>query len=187
MKVLIHTCCAPCLTFPLSKLEVASTTVFFHNPNIQPYSEYKLRRDCLRQYCESQQVSFIEGTYDLEKFFREVVFREEVRCSICYQLRLAEAAKYARQGKFDFFTTTLLVSPYQKHETIRDLGRTVGKRYGVPFLYCDFRKGWNETISISRQLGLYRQKYCGCVYSERERFDKDYSRKSKNKVNQTYS
>jgi len=181
MKILVHTCCAPCLTFPLQELKNSEVLIFFYNPNIQPFTEYELRRDCLEKYCQSQSVKFVEGAYDIDRFFQDVVFREDVRCSICYKLRLAEAAKYAKRGDFDFFTTTLLVSPYQKHDVIRDLGQSTGEKYSVPFLYRDFRKGWKETISISLEIGLYRQRYCGCVYSERERFHKDY-RKSGRKT-----
>lgn len=174
MQVLIHACCAPCLTFPLGELKDTDTLVLFYNPNIQPYTEYELRKDCLQQYCSSQNVRFVEGTFDMDRFFQEVVFREHARCSMCYSLRLTEAAKYAKKGYFDFFTTTLLVSPYQKHDLLREMGQMVSEKYGVKFLYRDFRKGWKESISISHKLGLYRQKYCGCVYSERERFDKSY-------------
>jgi len=181
MKILIHACCAPCLTYPLQELEDAETLIFFYNPNIQPYVEYELRRDCLEKYCQGQGVGFVEGSYDIDRFFQDVVFREHVRCHICYRLRLSEAAKYAKHGGFDAFTTTLLVSPYQKHDVIRDLGNSIGEKCGVPFFYRDFRLGWRDTISISREHGLYRQKYCGCLYSERERFHKDY-RKSRDKT-----
>jgi predicted adenine nucleotide alpha hydrolase (AANH) superfamily ATPase len=163
----------------LQELKNSEVLIFFYNPNIQPYTEYELRRDCLEKYCQSQGVKFVEGSYDIDRFFQDVVFREHVRCSICYKLRLTEAVKYAKRGDFDFFTTTLLVSPYQKHNVIRDLGQSIGEKYGVPFLYRDFREGWKETISISLELGLYRQRYCGCVYSERERFHKDYKKSSR--------
>ncbi len=181
MKILIHTCCAPCLTYPLQELKGKESLVFFYNPNIQPYLEYELRRDCLEKYCRDQDVGFVEGSYDIDRFFQDVVFREHVRCHMCYRLRLTEAAKYAKHGGFDAFTTTLLVSPYQKHDLICDIGKSIGEKYRVPFFYQDFRPGWKETISISRELGFYRQKYCGCLYSERERFHQDY-RKSGHKT-----
>lgn len=186
MKILIHACCGPCLIFPLQELESGNSEIliFFYNPNIQPYVEYETRRDSLVQYCEMHNVDCIEGPYDIDRFFQDVVFREHVRCSICYRLRLTEAAKYARRGNFDFFTTTLLVSPYQKHDLIRDLGESIGQKYGVPFLYRDFRKGWEATVSMSRELGLYRQKYCGCVYSEKERFHKEDKKKGDKKSHQ---
>lgn len=174
MKLLVHTCCAPCLTFPSEKLKVNNwdITVFFFNPNIHPYTEYKLRRDCLEDYCSAKGIRFVESSYDIDSFFQKVVFREHARCSMCYNLRLAEAAKVAKSGKYDSFTTTLLVSPYQKHEMIHEIGNSVGGKYDIPFYYYDFRKGWKQTIAASKELGLYRQKYCGCIYSENERFNK---------------
>ncbi len=174
MKMLIHTCCAPCLTFPLGDLRAKTREmlVFYYNPNIQPFQEYKLRRDCLREYCAQQAVGFVEGRYDFERFYQDVVFRESSRCTICYRLRLTEAAKYAKHGRFDCFTTSLLVSPYQKHDMLVEIGESVGSQYSVPFFYKDFRKGWRQAVSLARQLNLYRQKYCGCLYSEKERFYK---------------
>lgn len=175
MKVLVHTCCAPCLTYPLRELQSDESEVvsFFYNPNIQPYLEYERRRDCAAHYCEGQGISFIESNYEMERYFRDVAYREEMRCSICYSLRLTETAKYAKKGNFDAFTTTMLVSPYQKHDLINELGHSIGSEYEVSFYYKDFRKGWKDTISISREHNLYRQKYCGCVYSEKERYHKD--------------
>lgn len=175
MKVLVHTCCAPCLTDPLrklqsDKLEVAS---FFYNPNIHPYLEYERRKDCAEQYCQAQGIDFIEANYEMERYFQDIVHKENVRCSACYKLRLTKAAKYAKENNFDAFTSTMLVSPYQKHDLINELGQSIGSEYKVPFLYKDFRKGWKDTISISRDCGLYRQKYCGCVYSEKERYCKN--------------
>ena len=183
MKILIHACCAPCLTYPLRELRTKSSEILVlcYNPNVQPFLEYELRRDCLTKYCEKQGVTFVEGSYDFERFFQDVVFREQVRCSICYKLRLTEAAKYARQGNFDYFTTTLLVSPYQEHEMLRDIGQSIGQQYGVPFLYQEFRSGWRHTISVSSELGLYRQKYCGCLYSEKERYRQKFPAQSQNK------
>lgn len=172
--MLVHTCCAPCLTFPFLELSSKASEIFiyFYNPNIQPYAEYKLRRDCLEQYCQRQGIELIEGSYDFERFFQYITLSESLRCSVCYELRLSEAAKYARNANFDRFTTTLLVSPYQEHQIIRNVGEAIGKKYGIEFYYRDFRNGWKQTISISRELSLYRQKYCGCLYSERERFYK---------------
>jgi len=174
MKVLIHTCCAPCLTYPLEKLRSDKSDVssFFYNPNIHPYLEYKRRRDCAGQYCEVLGVEFIEGNYEMERYFRDIAYKENMRCSICYSLRLIETAKYAKKGNYDAFTTTMLVSPYQKHDLIDEIGRSIGTEYGIQFLYQDFRKGWKDAISISRENNLYRQKYCGCVYSEKERYYK---------------
>jgi predicted adenine nucleotide alpha hydrolase (AANH) superfamily ATPase len=108
--------------------------------------------------------------YDLEGFLRGITFREEKRCLFCYYMRLKKTAILARHGKFPFFTSTLLYSKYQDHETISQIGSSLAKRYGIKFLYRDFREGWKDGIEKSKKLGLYRQKYCGCIYSERDRY-----------------
>ncbi|KPJ63656.1 MAG: hypothetical protein AMJ45_07115, partial [Syntrophobacter sp. DG_60] len=110
--------------------------------------------------------------YDLELFLRETIFREENRCRFCYHTRLEATAQVAKKGKFDAFTTTLLYSKFQDHELIIDIGKSLAKRYGVSFLYEDFRAGWKEGIEVSKELNMYRQQYCGCIYSEKERFCK---------------
>ena len=112
----------------------------------------------------------IREKYDIEEYFRRVAFRESERCAACHHLRLDKAARSATEGGFDAFTTSLLVSPYQKHDLIRDIGRSVGIEHGVEFYYEDFRPGWPKTHEMSSEMDLYRQKYCGCIFSERERF-----------------
>lgn len=174
MRVLIHTCCGPCLIYPLKKLrddghEVVS---FSYNPNIHPYTEYLTRMDSLERYCHFEKVPLLVGEYNFYDYFHHVTFREKERCEICYRLRLEQTARKARGEGFDSFTTTLLVSPHQKHEMIRKIGEEIAEQHNMPFLYLDFREGYWETIGISKMLGLYRQKYCGCVYSEHERFQK---------------
>jgi len=116
--------------------------------------------------------------YDMEGFLRQVVFRESQRCAYCYHDRLTAAARTAKKGKFDLFTTTLLYSKFQNHEQIRDIGQSIAKTVGIPFYYQDFREGWKSGIEKSKALNLYRQQYCGCIYSEKERF----YRKSKQNV-----
>jgi hypothetical protein len=110
--------------------------------------------------------------YDLEEFLRLMVFRETERCRFCYQMRLTAAAKEALAGGFDAFTSTLLYSKYQNHELIRELGEALAMAMGVPFHYQDFREGWHEGVAASRELNLYRQPYCGCIYSERDRYER---------------
>jgi len=146
---------------------------FFYRHNIHPYTECMKREDAVRQYSEKSGLHFIyqEG-YDLEGFIRNMVFRESRRCRVCYHERLKAAAHIAKRGKFDYFTTTLLYSKQQNHELIRDIGESVGKQIGVPFYYADFREGWRTGIEQSKAMGLYRQQYCGCIYSEKERFYK---------------
>jgi predicted adenine nucleotide alpha hydrolase (AANH) superfamily ATPase len=111
-----------------------------------------------------------QDEYTLEEFLRQMAFREEERCRICHHLRLEATAKVAKHGKFAAFTTTLLHSRHQNHELIKAIGETVGKEQGVEFLYRDFREGWKQGIEESKALGLYRQSYCGCIYSEKERY-----------------
>jgi hypothetical protein len=144
---------------------------FFYNPNIQPYTEYQKRLQAVQQWAGQEQAQVIyRDEYPLEEFLRNVAYREGERCRICYHLRLTAAAQVARKGKFDAFTTTLLYSIYQKHELIKQIGQSLGQQYGVDFYYQDFRPGWQAGIQLSKQYNLYRQQYCGCIYSERERY-----------------
>jgi predicted adenine nucleotide alpha hydrolase (AANH) superfamily ATPase len=144
---------------------------FFYNPNIHPYTEYVKRMDTLQKYAASLELPMIyNDNYQLEEFIRKVVHRETERCRECYAMRLEEAAIAAKRGGFDSFTTTLLVSPYQKHELIREIGNEYGQKYGVPFYYADYRTGYRKATARSRELGMYRQQYCGCIYSEKDRY-----------------
>ena len=173
MKVLLHICCAPCAIYPLKVLRSEGHEVmgFFYNRNIHPYQECLRRENALKAYAEQEDLRVIyQDGYDIEEFLQNVVFREEKRCSYCYHDRLKSTAVIARRGKFDYFTTTLLQSKMQEHDTIRSIGESLGKSYGVPFLYRDFREGWKEGVEISKRLNMYRQQYCGCIYSEKERF-----------------
>jgi len=168
-------CCAPCSVYPLRVLEGEDVRVFgfFFNPNIHPYQEYRRRMDTVRQFAAQAALEVIyRDEYDVVRFLRQMVFRESERCRLCYQLRLEAAAQLAGQSHMDAFTTTLLYSRRQNHGLIRQLGEEVGEQVGIPFLYRDFRQGWREGIERSKALGLYRQRYCGCIYSEQERFHK---------------
>lgn len=148
-------------------------TGYYFNPNIHPYTEWKARRDTLAAYASDIGLDLmIDQNYLLEEFIRGVVHRETERCSFCYDMRLRKTAETAAINHFDAFTTTLLVSPYQKHEMIIETGRRVAQETGVEFLYHDFRPGYREATARSRELGMYRQKYCGCIYSEKERYYK---------------
>lgn len=173
MKLLLHICCAPCLVYPLKMLKQDrhEITGCFYNPNIQPCSEYQKRLHTLEQYARQQalQVLWPEG-YDMETFLRGVVFREADRCYSCYYLRLSYTAKMASRKAFDAFTTTLLYSKYQKHEWIKNIAERLAKENGIPFYYHDFRSGWSEGVRMSREIGMYRQPYCGCIYSEKDRY-----------------
>jgi predicted adenine nucleotide alpha hydrolase (AANH) superfamily ATPase len=173
MKVLLHVCCANCAIYPVKMMREKGLDVmgFFYRHNIHPYTECLRRQETLQSYAEqiNLKVIYQEG-YDLEGFIQNVVFRESERCNYCYHDRLRSTALLARHGKFDYFSTTLLYSKHQKHDLIRSMGDSIGKSAGIPFLYQDFREGWQEGIECSKQMGLYRQQYCGCIYSEKERF-----------------
>ncbi|HHY47143.1 MAG TPA: epoxyqueuosine reductase QueH [Firmicutes bacterium] len=173
MKVLLHTCCAPCTTFCRKSLEEdgMEVTGYFYNPNIHPYKEFERRRDTMKDYAARTGFSVVyHDGYELEDFIRNVVFREAERCRFCYYMRLKKAAEVAKELGADAFSTTLLISPYQKHDLIRATGELVSQEEGIPFLYKDFRSGYRESVRMSRGMGLYRQPYCGCIYSEKERY-----------------
>ncbi len=173
MKVLLHTCCAPCAIHPVRVLRADGCDVmgFFYRHNIHPYTECLKRQEALRDYAGriGLRVIYQEG-YDLEGFLRGAAFRESTRCHQCYHDRLHAAAMIARRGRFDAYSSTLLYSRFQKHDLIREIGEAVGREAGVAFLYRDFRVGWKEGIDVSKELGIYRQPYCGCIYSEKERY-----------------
>ena len=146
---------------------------FFYRHNIHPYTECMKREETLKTYSETADLKVIwqEG-YELEEFIRDAAFRESERCIVCYYKRLTATALLAKRGKFDAYSTTLLYSKFQNHELLREVGNAVGKKAGVKFLYRDFRHGWKHGIEESKKIGLYRQQYCGCIYSEKERFYK---------------
>lgn len=174
MKLLLHTCCAPCSVYCIDSLreEGIEPTVYWFNPNIHPYMEYKARRDCLKEYTESIGIQAIfEENYGLKNFCKNVINDLEKRCqAYCYPVRLEQTAKYAKENGYDSFSTTLLVSPYQNHEMLIKVAEQMAEKYGIKFLYRDFRVGFREGQAKARELGLYMQKYCGCVFSEEDRY-----------------
>ncbi|MBQ1372833.1 epoxyqueuosine reductase QueH [Candidatus Saccharibacteria bacterium] len=182
MKLLLHTCCAPCSVYCIKSLraEGVEPTLYWYNPNIHPYAEYKARRDCLKKYAEIVGVELIiDDAYGLDEFCCQVANRLETRCeTYCYPLRLQRAAQYAFDHGFDAISTTLLYSIYQKHDIIKQLLSEYAVTQGIEFLYRDFRAGWQEGQDAARQIGLYMQKYCGCVFSEEESgFGRELGRK----------
>ena len=174
MKLLLHTCCAPCSVYCIDSLreEGIEPTVYWFNPNIHPYMEYKARRDTLKQYTKDINVEAIfEENYGLKEFCKNVIGDLENRCkNYCYPVRLEQTAKYAKENGYDCFSTTLLVSPYQNHDAIVEIAEKMAKKYNVKFLYRDFRVGFRDGQAKARELGLYMQKYCGCVFSEQQIF-----------------
>ncbi len=181
MKVLLHTCCCPCLIkcYETLKEEKIIPTIFWYNPNIHPWMEYNLRKDALIKYTETENLELvINDNYGLRDFIKSIYpdFTQK-RCNYCYTSRLEETAKYASENGYEYFSTTLLISPYQNHELIKKLGYDIALKYSVKFLYRDFRPYFREGQKAARELGVYMQKYCGCVFSEEERYNSRSLRK----------
>ena len=173
MKTLLHICCAPCANRCIDVLETDGFQVsgFWYNPNIHPFTEYRSRRNCLREYAQSIHLPLIEkNDYGLRPFVRAVAEDIEHRCVSCYEMRLFETARQAKELGFDSFTSSLFISPYQNHELMRETAERAAMEFGVEFLYRDFRPYFKAGQEKARELGFYMQKYCGCVFSEEERY-----------------
>lgn len=173
MNTLLHICCAPCSNMCIESLRTdgIDVTGFWYNPNIHPFTEYRSRRNCLREYAGSISLPLIEqNDYGLRPFVREVAEDIQNRCIKCYEMRLFRAAQVASEQGFDSFTSSLFISPYQKHDMMREVAERAASEYGVTFLYRDFRPYFKEGQERARQLGFYMQKYCGCIFSEEERY-----------------
>ena len=180
-RLLLHSCCAPCSSYVLEYLSnYFEITVFYYNPNIFPENEYTKRileqQMLIADMKTKHPVSFIAGSYDRERFFAMAEGLEHLkeggeRCFKCYELRLKEAARVAKEGEFDYFTTTLSISPMKNADKLNEIGIEVGSKYGVSYLQSDFKKknGYKRSIELSNEYGLYRQDYCGCEYSFRDR------------------
>lgn len=176
MSVLLHICCAPCSITCVEGLRAEGLDLlgFWYNPNIHPTTEYNARRDTLVGYAASVDLPLVlRDEYGLRKFLSRTWPEPEIseaRCALCYEMRMDAAAQAAAEHGCGAFTTTLLISPYQQHERLCDAAETAARRHGVAFLYRDFRTRFREGQNTARELGLYRQKYCGCVFSEEERY-----------------
>lgn len=173
MKILLHTCCANCAIYPLERIKERGDEAvgYFFNPNIHPYQEYQKRLNALEIFSEKVGWKVIyRDEYPLEEFLRNVSHRVKERCHYCYVVRLEATAHKAKKERFDSFSTTLLQSSHQNHVLIRETGERVALEVGIPFYYEDFRQGWRRGVEVSKAMGLYRQQYCGCIYSEKERF-----------------
>lgn len=180
-RLLLHSCCAPCSSYVLEYLSrYFEITVFYYNPNIYPPEEFGKRveeqKRLIAQLPAEHPISFLDGPYEPERFYEMARGLEQVpeggeRCFKCYRLRLSETAEMARAGKYDYFTTTLSISPLKNAEKLNEIGGQLAKDYGVDYLYSDFKKrnGYKRSTELSREYGLYRQDYCGCVFSMRER------------------
>ena len=180
-SLLLHACCAPCSSYVLEYLsEYFHITLYFYNPNIAPEEEYRKREEELERLCREMQpkgmlsepVPILRGNYEPERFGELAKGREALpeggeRCFDCYALRLSEAARAAKEGNFDYFTTTLSISPHKNAEKLNEIGKELSQKFDVPYLYSDFKKrsGYQRSIALSQEFKLYRQNYCGCIYS----------------------
>lgn len=180
-RLLLHSCCAPCSSYVLEYLSnYFEITVFYYNPNIFPENEYTKRileqQMLISDMKMKHPASFMAGNYDRKRFYDIAAGLEHLkeggeRCFKCYELRLEEAAKVAVEGEFDYFTTTLSISPMKNAEKLNEIGTTLGEKYGVSYLQSDFKKknGYKRSIELSKTYDLYRQDYCGCEFSFRDR------------------
>ena len=180
-KLLLHSCCAPCSSYVLEYLsQYFEITVFYYNPNIYPESEYTKRiweqQKLIEELPAKHPISFMAGPYDKERFYEMASGLEHVkeggaRCMKCYELRLRKAARIAKNAGFDYFTTTLSISPLKKAERLNEIGQRLGEEYEVEYLLSDFKKknGYKRSIELSKIYGLYRQDYCGCEFSMENR------------------
>ena len=192
-RLFLHACCAPCSSYVLEYLSrFFSVTVFFYNPNISPKEEYEKRVSEIQRLIREMEfvhpVAFIEGEYKPEDFYEMARGLEDVpeggeRCFRCYRLRMEEAARLAEQGDYDYFTTTLSISPLKNAGKINEIGQELSQIYKVEHLPSDFKKknGYKRSIELSHEYGLYRQNYCGCVFSKRESMEKQQQREEQEK------
>ena len=181
-SVLMHTCCAPCSLSCIDPLraEGIEPVAFWYNPNIHPWKEYEARRDCLLAYAPTIEMQVIvDEDYGLRTFVEHVASDINHLCTYCYQHRLEETARYAAEHGYGAFTSTLLASLYQDHDGIKAAAEKYARQYGVEFLYRDFRPNFRAGNQRARELGFYMQKYCGCVFSEQDRYQKQIDRDKK--------
>lgn len=177
-SLLLHSCCAPCSSYVLEYLsEYFDITIFYYNPNISPEQEFFKRvgeqKRLITEMPLKREVKFIEGAYEPSRFFELAKGLEDIpeggeRCFKCYRLRLEKTAKAAKGGGFDYFTTTLSISPHKNAQVLNEIGAELSEKYGIAYLFSDFKKrnGYKRSCELSAEYGLYRQNYCGCVYSK---------------------
>ncbi len=185
MKLLLHMCCGPCACYPVKKLreEGIEPVGYFFNPNIHPYKEWQQRLETAKEFASATGLELLtDENYMLRDFLSKALpaeAQDNGRCRMCYTWRLEQTARFAAENGFDAFTTTLFYSIYQQHTLMRETAEIFADKYKVDFFYEDFRPGWQEGIDISHELGLYRQPYCGCIFSEEERYSKTLRKQRK--------
>lgn len=180
-KLLLHACCAPCSSYVLEYLNnYFEITLYYYNPNIHPELEYNRRIEELKKFISEfktiNKIDLVEEEYNISEYFNEVKGLENLgerskRCYNCYKFRMDKAAKYAKENNFDYFTTTLSISPYKNSNWINEIGNYLENKYDIKYLYADFKKknGYKRSLELSKDYRLYRQDYCGCIYSKQER------------------
>lgn len=180
-KLLLHACCAPCSSYVLEYLsKYFEITIYYYNPNIYPETEYQRRINELKKFISNyksiNKINLIEENYNTDEYYKAVKGYEKLgerseRCYKCYEFRMKHACMYAKENNFDYFTTTLSISPYKNSTWINEIGEKLEKEYGIKYLYADFKKknGYKRSLELSKEYNLYRQDYCGCVYSKQER------------------
>ena len=180
-KLLLHACCAPCSSYVLEYLSnYFEITIYYYNPNIHPETEYSRRinelRKFINEYKTKNKVYLVEENYDVQEYFNQIKGLEHLgerskRCYKCYKFRMEKAVQYSKENNFDYFTTTLSISPYKDAQWINEIGSILENKYNIKYLYADFKKknGYKRSLELSKDHGLYRQDYCGCIYSKQER------------------
>lgn len=178
-KLLLHACCGPCSSYTIEYLSnYFNITIYYYNPNIYPEVEYIRRKEELKKFIKqfNNKINVIEELYNPEEYYKSIKGLEKLgerseRCYKCYELRLEKSAKYAKENNYDYFTTTLSISPYKNAEWINEIGEKLQDKYDIKYLFADFKKknGYKRSLELSKEYKLYRQDYCGCVYSKQER------------------
>ena len=179
MRLLLHTCCAPCAIYPVleAKKENFAATAFFYNPNIHPPSEYERRKKEAENFFSSENTELLLPVYETREFFEKVSAQDAAsRCPECWRARLEKSASFAKENSFDAFTTTLLGSPYQDHARLKEICAGLSREKGVAFYYNDYRRGFRDAHRLAGQKGMYCQNYCGCVFSMAEREEAKFRR-----------
>lgn len=190
MKFLLHMCCGPCSCYPVQRLRDngIEPVGYFFNPNIHPYKEWDMRLKTAKQFAEKVGLNIqTDENYMLRTFLEKALCAEGTkngRCRMCYTWRLEETARYAKENGFEIFTSSLFYSIYQQHDLMRETAEFFARKYGVEFYYEDFREGWQKGIDMSHELELYRQPYCGCIFSEEERYSKAIRKERKKQAKQ---
>lgn len=180
MKILLHQCCGPCSIYPILQLKKLNADIvsYFYNPNIHPVTEYYKRMEAAVQVNNAYNIKYIiDEEYGLINFTRDNANNEKNRCAGCYKIRFFKTAEKAKELGFEYFTSSLLYSKMQNHDLIINICNMASKKYGVKFFYEDYREGWQDGIDISKDMEIYRQNYCGCIYSEEDRFLNQLSKK----------